>query len=294
VLYSDFGYTTAPFTIQYDFEKGLNKLRYKNSFRPILGLGGSYKWFALRIGFALPGTRFEDKYGKTNYFNLGGDFSVKKFYFDLHVRNYSGYAIKDAYKWNDSLHLTNPNDIRAKTRATSLSVNTWYFQSKDFKMHAVRGKTGHYDSEVRTWYVKNTLNLYSIGNNGESIIPNELIDIHNSKTSSDKYSTFELGFIPGYAYVNRWSNWQVSALIGFGPVVQAKFYNVNSKSRGFIGLAPRFDFKFIAGYSIPKYFVFLETDFDNRSIRFGDLKYKQYFYTIRLIGGIRLDKKKKQ
>ena len=40
----------------------------------------------------------------------------------------------------------------------------------------------------------------------------------------------------------------------------------------------------MGGYSKPEYFIFLVTDFDNKSVLFSDLVVRQYFYSIKLIG----------
>lgn len=302
VLYTDFGYTTAPFSIKYDFTPEVNKLKYRNNYKSIFGFGICYKWFALRLSFALPGSEHNElKYGKTTAYNLGFDFTLKKVFVDVDLRNYQGYVIKHAYKWNptDFNSISHPNQIVPSMTAASFSINAWYFHNKHFKMSAVRGKTAHFTRKVHTWYIKNTLNIYGVGNGSNSVIPTILYDSTNSKTKSTGYTAFDIGSIPGYAFGNRINNWQFTGLLGFGPVLQNKFYNVDNNSRSFLGLAPRFDIRFIGGYSKPHYFIFLVTDFDNKSIKFNSLKYTQTFYSIKLVAGLRLDgkedrKKKKE
>jgi hypothetical protein len=292
VLYSDLGYTSAPFSMHYNFNSSIDKIKYKNNFRTILGLGVSYKWFALRIGIPLPGNfKPVSRYGKTIPFDFGFDFTIKRTFFDVDLRSYKGYAVLNADKWNDTLNNLNPNDIRPDVNTVSFSTNVWYFHDKHFKMSCLKGKTGHYDREVKTWYIKNSLNIFGVGNGNLSIIPKELIDTTNTKTSANIISSFDIGIIPGYAYVNKINNWQFSALGGMGVALQGKFYAVNETARGFLGLAPRFDIRLIGGYSVPRYFIFLVTDFDNKSIRFNDLIYRQTFYTVKIVGGIRLDNK---
>lgn len=294
VLYSDLGYASAPFSLKYDYNASVDKLKYKNNFRTLLGLGVSYKWFALRLGFPLPGNmKPVSRYGKTIPFNLGFDFTVKKTFCDIDFRSYQGYAIKNAKKWNDTLDDLHPNDIRKNTGTASFSINVWYFHDKYFKMKALLGKTGHYEKEVKTWYLKNSMNIFGVGNGNESIVPVELIDTLNTKTGANVISSFDIGVIPGYAYVNKIKNWQFSVMAGFGAAVQGKFYVADEVSRGFLGLAPRYDIKIIGGYTVPRYFIFLVTDFDNKSIRFSDFVYRQSFYSIKLVGGIRLDRKDK-
>jgi len=293
VLYSDLGYYTAPFSINYQFTPDTDKLKYRNNIRTILGFGGSYKWFAMRIGIPLPGNlKSVSRYGNTTYYDLGFDFTIKKTFCEFDIRNYKGYAIRNANAWNDTLDDLHPNDIRKNTNAVSLSTNVWYIHNKNFKMAALKGKTGCYEREVKTWYLKNTLNIFGVGNNNESIVPAELVDTFNTKTSANVISAFDIGVIPGYAYVNRIKNWQFSILGGIGAVVQGKFYAAGTTTRGFLGLAPRYDFKLIGGYTVPKYFIFLVTDFDNKSIRFSDFIYRQSFYSVKVVGGVRLETKK--
>lgn len=295
VLYSDLGYSVAPFSIHYDFNSDIDKLKYKNNFRTMLGLGVSYKWFNLRISLPLPGSfKPVSKYGNTVHYDLGFDFSIKRTFCDVDLRNYKGYSIKNANKWNDTLNDLHPNDIKKDINTVSFSTNVWYFHDRNFKMSALKGKTGHYERELKTWYLKSTFNIFGVGNNSMSIVPIELTDSLNTKTSSRILSSIDFGVIPGYAYVNRINNWQFSILAGIGGVVQGKYYAAEQIERVVVGLAPRYDIRLIGGYSVPRYFVFLVTDFDNKSIRYADFVYRQSFYTIKLVAGIRLDSKKEK
>ena len=295
VLYADLGYTTAPFSVHYKFSPEVDKLKYRNNFRTVLGIGISYKWFALRLGIPLPGNvRPISRFGSTVHYDLGVDFTVKKTFCDIDIRNYKGYAIKNVTSWNDTLNDLHPNDIRPATNAVSFSANVWYFHDHNFKMTALKGKTAHYNREVKTWYIKSSLNIFGVGNGNNSLVPVELIDTLNTKTGTNVISSIDLGFIPGYAYVNKINNWQFSAIAGLGAAIQGKFYNVDNVTRGFLGLAPRYDIKLIGGYSKPNYFLFIVTDFDNKSIRFSDFVYRQSFYSVKLVGGWRLDVKEKE
>ena len=295
VFYSDLGFNTAPVKIKYPYTPDIHKLRLKNNSSVVLGLGFSYKWFALRLGITLPGTlRPVSRYGKTNYFDLGFDFTLRRVFFDVDFHLYQGYAIKNAYRWNDSLNKLRPNEVRPDINTASFSINAWVFRSKDFKMQAMRGKTGSYVKDIQTFYFKYTMNLHGIGTDLENLAPVQLLDSNQSKTLSRSYIAFDFGLVPGYAYVKRWKNFQIGAMGGLGLVIQSKFYNFGTETRGFLGLAPRFDIKFIAGYNQPRYFVMFVSDFDNKSIRFNDLSYRQTYYSLKIVGGIRLDKKERK
>ena len=294
VLYSDLGFNSAPFSLKDNYNFGVDKIKYKNNTRAVLGLGVAYKWFAFRLGLALPGQiRPISDYGKTDYFDLGVKFSVKKVFIDIDLRNYRGYVVKDEYKWNDSLTKLNPNGIYPTIHSVSASINAWYFNSKDLNMRAVFGKVGHYEKEVHTWYLKSSVNYFGITNGVNPIVPVLLSDSSN-RQNADAIAAFDFGVIPGYAYVNRMNNWQFAVFGGIGGVIQTKFYSKHGQTRGFLGIAPRFDFRLVGGYTKPKYFLLLSTDFDNKSFKTQELKYNQLYYNIRLIAGIRIVKKEKK
>ena len=260
-----------------------------------MGLGIKYKWFGLRIGFGIPGTlRPKSRFGKSQLFDLGLNFGFKKTFWDIDLRDYSGYVIVDANDWNDTLNDLRPNLVRPNTHATSFSINSWYFRNDGFKMPAVLGKVGHYKKPESTWYFKGTLNFFGIRNDGSPITPTELIDSSQSKSFAHTITALDLGVVPGYAYVGRINNWQFSAFGGLGLVVQSKIYTFETTTRGVLGLAPRLDMRFIAGYSKPDYFFWIVSDFDVKSIRFREMRYNQIFYNLKVVGGIRLKEKDKK
>ena len=81
VLYSDFGFTSAPFELKHSFSEDISTLNYKHNIRPNIGLGFSYKWLALRLSVPLiDNIRNVSKYGATDNFNLGLRFTIKKFH----------------------------------------------------------------------------------------------------------------------------------------------------------------------------------------------------------------------
>lgn len=295
VLYSDLGFNSAPFKLKDDFNEGVSTLKFKHNLRLGMGFGVIYKWFALRIGFGLPGTiRPKSRFGKSQFTDLGIKFNFKKTFWDIDARGYSGYAIVNANDWNDTLNNLTPNLIRPNTRATSFSINSWYFRNNNFKMPAVLGKVGHYTRAEGTWYFKGTLNFFGIGNDKKPLTPDELIDTTKSKSYAHSIGALDLGIVPGYAYVWRIDNWQFSAFGGLGAVIQSKIYTFEQTTRSVLGLAPRLDLRFIAGYSKSDYFFWIVSDFDVKSIRFRELRYNQIFYNLKVVGGIRLKEKDKK
>ena len=292
VIYADLGISPAPFNLSYPFPYEASPLKYKNNFKPILGLAYAYKWFSMRVAFpVLPGVRSVEKYGKSKQFGIGLDYNFKRLYTDLDFRIIQGYAINKAYTFDTSLTENTPNNILPGLGSLNLALNLWYFNTDDFKMNALQGKRAHFEKQVHTWYVKGTLNYFGVTHGSEDIIPSLLQDPLQSKTSAQSYSALDFGIIPGYAYANRINNWQFSGWAGIGPVIQSKFYTLETGVQGFLGLAPRYDIRLVGGYSNNQRFFLLAANFDNKSIAFNTLAYKQYFYTIRLVAGIRIPPK---
>lgn len=292
VLFTDIGISPAPFQISYPFQLAEGPLKYKNNFKPILGLAYAYKWFSMRVSFpVLPGVRSVEKYGKSKQFGIGFDYNFKRLYTDIDFRIIQGYAIKNALAFDTSLSANAPNLIYPALGTMNLALNLWYFNTDDFKMNALQGKRAHFEKQVHTWYVKGTLNYFGVTHDSREIIPSLLQDPQQSKTSAQSYSALDFGVIPGYAYANRINNWQFSGWAGIGPVIQSKFYTLDPGAQGFLGIAPRYDIKFVTGYSTPERFILLAGNFDNKSAAFTNLTYRQFFYTIRLVVGLRIPPK---
>jgi hypothetical protein len=115
-----------------------------------MGIGFSYRWISLRIGFPLPGNiRDTNQYGQTTAFTLGTDFTLGKMYWDIDLRNYTGYSIKDALLWNPTLSENNPNKIKPVINVFNLAISSWYFHDKNFRMSALRGKTAHSSNQLK-------------------------------------------------------------------------------------------------------------------------------------------------
>ena len=157
-------------------------------------------------------------------------------------------------------------------------------------MHPVLGRVGHYNRAAKTWYFKSSINFFGITNSSD-IVPDLLAD-STDRMNAQSIGAIDIGFIPGYAYVNRINNWQFSIFGGLGGVLQVKNYVINGNSRSFLGIAPRLDFRLLGGYTKPGYFIFLTTDFDVKSIKIQSLQYKQSFYQIKLVAGLRIKTKK--
>jgi hypothetical protein len=114
----------------------------------------------MRVGFpVLNSFRSVEKYGETKQFNLGFDFSFKKWYYDFEFKSVLGYSIQDAIRWDSTYTEAKPNQNEASVGTLNFALNAWYFGDKNFKMNALIGKRAHYIRRVHTWYVKGTVNI---------------------------------------------------------------------------------------------------------------------------------------
>lgn len=294
ILYSDLGVNFAPFSISDEFGHGVSRLNFRHNLKMSMGLGISYRWFALRVGFTLPGNLLSTKkYGESKAFDVGLKFHAKQTFWSVDFRNYLGYSIKNASAWNDTLSAETPNDIRPNTNAANFAVNSWWLINKKFNMKAVLGTTGHFTRTSKSWYIRTTLNFWGVSNPGNGLIPDSL-QTDRDRTRANTYGAIDLGVVPGYAYGYRKNHWQITAFGGLGAVIQTKYYSKGEESpKGFLGVAPRMDFRIIGGYSKPKFFVLLSGDFDVKWMWIEkNMQYSQSFFDVRLIAGFRLHTKR--
>ena len=293
-MYSDMGYNANPFSLRGNFGQNVNELSYKNNFSPFLGLGFAYKWFHLRVGFPIIGNiRSASKFGQTTQYNFAYDLTYKKVWYDFEFKSTFGYALKNAAQWDTSSNDQQPHKILPKVQSLNLMMNGWYFKNPEFQMNGLLGKRAHYTKEILTWYLKGTINYFGSANRNGSLVPEQIQDPQIPIQTLTQLQAFDFGVVPGVAYVNRKNNWQIGGWLGLGPVIQIKGYETPDYSKLFLGLAPRFDMRFMGGYSSDERFFFIVTDFDNKSIRYNELNYRQLYYAIKFVAGFRFGVSKK-
>ena len=293
-MYSDMGYNANPFSLRGNFGQNVNELSYKNNFSPFLGLGFAYKWFHIRVGFPIIGNiRSASKFGQTTQYNFAYDLTYKKVWYDFEFKSTFGYALKNAAQWDTSSNDEQPHQILPKVQSLNLMMNGWYFKNPEFQMNGLLGKRAHYTKEILTWYLKGTINYFGSANRNGSLVPEQIQDPQIPIQTLTQLQAFDFGVVPGVAYVNRKNNWQLGGWLGLGPVIQIKGYETPDYSKLFLGLAPRFDMRFMGGYSSDERFFFIVTDFDNKSIRYNELNYRQLYYAIKFVAGFRFGVSKK-
>lgn len=287
IINSTIGYNTAPFILKDNFGLMENTIRYKANMNPVLGLGFTHKWISLGFSLKLPGyLRDVKKFGESEYFDFDFRLNLWDWHFSGDIHYYKGFRLL-----NHSLEEQEANTeplIYNNLNTFSTSLNGYYFLDSSYNTKAAFGMLGKYNTSIHSFYVKNTLNIHRVKNEQTKILPNPLNDLEASLWSAHNIGAIDTGIVPGFAYVNNINGWQFGGMIGIGGVIQAKYFTFSNQKRAFLGLAPRLDLNLYAGYNIDDWFLMLNTNIDNKSIRFNDFKYQQVYYYVRLICGYRI------
>jgi hypothetical protein len=289
VAHSSLGLNDSPFRLKGSF--GTEEvLRYRSNLNAIMGIGVAHKWFALNLSFKLPGyLRNTEDFGKTNYIDLGLQFEHDNWFFVGDIHRYSGFGIKNANNLNNSLPVTNQNVFFNDEISTfSVSAHAYQFFNEQFKMNPALGIVGRYLEETKSFYIKYTTNVFSLRAENE-IMPNDFFPHTASIYEARSMGAFDVGAVPGFAYINNIEGWQYGFMTGVGAVIQLKSFSYQNITRAFLGLAPRVDIRAQAGYNVDKWFLMLTSSFDNKSVNFDEFNYRQVYYALSLNYGYRFE-----
>lgn len=295
IVYGDVGFNSAPARIRYPFTGQVGHLKLRNNFNPFVGIGYAHKWFNLRLNFNLKNTeRAVSRFGKTRAFNLGLDFQAKRSFFEMGFNYYKGFAIKNAYLFDSTLNELKPNIIKPNMASANVYLSAFIFQNEQWKMKAYKGKSASFNQTTESFYFNPNLCVYGISNDNSRLLPTILQDSVESITLNKGMSAIEFSFLPGYARIWVFGPWKMGGLFGIGPAMQAKSYALDNLSRSFLGLAIRSDWRLIVSYNQPKFFITGESDFNNKSIRFTNFRFRQVYYNFRFTFGYRFESKKEK
>lgn len=293
VCYADLGFISSPFFVSFKNTKKINhSLTYRINHGIILGIGGSYKWFSARISYMVANS-IEDKkkYGTTKYFGAHLGFPYKNTYSEINFLRFGGYVLINADKKIESY--PNRRIIFPKISTLELTLSSYYFFNSDFSINPVIGRSGNYKTKTTSWYIKSILGYNHENHKDSTLIPANFYPIMNDKQKAERISAINIGVVPGFAYVNRYKNWQFSGVVGIGVSIQDKMYKTASISRHYLGVAPRIDLKINVGYNPTDWFIMLNSELDYRQISFYKLITGNPLFNVKLTGGYRFKVKEK-
>jgi hypothetical protein len=258
----------------------------------ILGVGGSYKWFSLRLSYMIV-NNLEDKqkYGTTKYFGAHLGFPYKNTYSEINFLRFGGYVLINADKKIENY--PEKRIIYPQISTLDITASSYYFFNPNFSINPVLGRSGNYKTQTTSWYLKGCIGYYRINHSDSTLIPAAFYPVLNDKQLAEKIKTISFGLVPGFAYVNRLKNWQFSGVAGFGVNFQSKSYETEALKRNFIGVSPRLDVKINVGYNPEDWFIMLNSELDYEHISFYKLLYGNPLFNVKLTGGYRFKVKDK-
>ncbi len=295
VLYTDFGFVSSPFFIRFkDTMNVPHTLNYRINHGILMGIGGSYKSLMLRLGFMLANNlENKEKYGKTSYFGVHLGFPIKNTFTEINLVYYGGYSLKNAQKKIPGY--LEKTIIYPKVSTLNISASTYYFFNKNFSLNPVMGRSGNYKTKVTSWFIKGVFGYNDVYDKESSIVPEYFHESVTNRVKASRIGAIEIAIIPGFAYVNRYKNWQFSGVAGIGVSIQQKYYHLPNFTRNSMGLSPRVDLKINLGYNPEDWFVMLNTELNYTQISFYNLIYGNPLVGVKITGGYRFklkDKKK--
>ena len=164
-----------------------------------LGLGINYKFIGIALSYGLPKSQSSnERYGKTNSFDLQMSFFGKRIGFDGFIQGYKGYYManpQDHLDWDES-YLPQVSDLRI----LSIGANAFYlFNSKNFSYKA---------AYLRNVVQKKSAGSFSAGiyfyqdlvTSDNGFLPEEVSDSTWSSFDLKQFNSLSLGISAGYQY----------------------------------------------------------------------------------------------
>lgn len=238
------------------FDKGnATAIRYFPNTTLNMGVGATYRWATLNLGYGFGFLNPENGRGETKYFDLQGHLYGRKFMVDVLGHTYQGFYLTDE-------NYRNPDG--------------GYYLRPDMRLNAV-GATGQYILNAdrfsyRAGFLQNEWQKKSAGTmlvGWQFVLGNVLADssLVPHAPGADQMSFFETGPSIGYAYQlvigkHLYIMGSVSAVLTFGTVVTDG--EARERSSSFI---PNLSYHAFAGYNSEKWILSLT--FTNASVNIG-------------------------
>lgn len=260
----------------------------------VLQTGIHFLGVRLGLTFKLPvNTLNVNEYGKSNYFNLDLAFAIKRVNFAFDIKYFQGFAFLDQQSV-DTAFIPTKHGIHPNYATATTGLHMRYFLKKNFNLKAAQGIVGDFKRSTFSPYIYGYIGGISVNNDRNFLLADFQRTDSIDNSNAIQIGSFELGTIPGVAYVYRKDWFQGAALLGFGPLLQVKSYETPTNSRGFLGLSTRTDLMLIVGVQKTKWFLNLSGEFQFRRINIKNIKFQEYFFDVRLVAGYRFKEKPKK
>lgn len=290
ILYGGLGFNSAhmSYNLKYD-NHGKVDMVPNNPF--LLQVGAAFRGVSLGLTFRLPlYTLSVADYGKTNYFDTRLKFAIKRINFSVDLHSYKGFAYLNQQQ-KDTAAIPTKHGIHPNYTTTSVAVNMRYFFKKEMHYKSALGIQGNYEKSAWSPYLYGYIGGVAVRNGEDYLLPafQRTDSLENSNAIG--IGAFELGAIPGVAYVYRKNWFQGGIILGFGPLLQVKAFDTRETTRSFVGLNTRTDLQLSLGIQKDNWFMMLNGEFLFRRINIRNINFQEYFFDIRLVTGYRFKEK---
>lgn len=283
-----FNSTHLSYNLKYD---GHGKVNMIPNTPFVFQAGVHYLGVRLGLTFKLPVNTLNPKlYGKSNYLNLDLGFAIKRINFAVDINYFKGFAYLNQQA-ADTVALTEKHGIHPDYTTATVGLHVRYFFRKGFHYKAFQGKVADYKRSSLSPYIYGYLGGIGISNEKNYLLSDFQRTVSEDNSNMNRLGSFELGAIPGLAYVYKKDWFQGGILAGFGPLLQVKSYKTPDNSRGFLGLSTRTDLMLVLGVQKTKWFLNLSGEFQFRRINIKNINFQQYYFDVRLSGGYRFKEK---
>ena len=260
----------------------------------VLQTGVHYLGVRIGLTFKLPvNTLNVNEYGRSSYFNFDLAFALKRLNFAFDIKYFEGFAFLNQQQI-DTAFIPSKHGIHPHYATITSGVHMRYFLKKNFNYKASLGMVGDFKKSTFSPYIYGYIGGTSISNNRDYLLADFQRTDSIDNSNMTQLGAFELGTIPGLAYVYRKNWFQGTIMAGFGPLVQVKSYQTPIHSRGFLGLNTRTDLIVVAGIQQTKWFLNLSGEFQFRRINIKNINFQEYFFDVRLCGGYRFREKERK
>ncbi|MCV9388708.1 DUF4421 domain-containing protein [Reichenbachiella ulvae] len=259
-----------------------------------VGLGIATGWLALNAAFNLPAVNNDDeKYGRTQSFDLQSNIYTRKWAIDLAMQRYRGFHHSNSGStipnYNSSIH-----PIRPDIKTLNLNASGIFIQNNQkFSYRAAFTQAERQMKSAGSWVFGGYANYYLMQADS-TLIPHQLHDVADISRDFRSVSFLNFGISGGYAYtLVLFHRFYLSGslALGFGPLYQNGRKTSNRSAYSKWESEASITARMAMGYNGKRFFMGV-TSFGATSIENTeeDSYLKRGYNTLRFFVGYRFDR----
>lgn len=199
-----------------------SEVKYKPNENVTIGLGVGYRWFALDLGFTLPGmNKDDDVFGKTERTDIQANIYMHKFVLDFNLQDYQGYYGSNPQLYDPTFDPMNPvYPIRPDIHTSNIGLSAFYiFNHEKFSYRAAFTFNEKQLHSAGSFLAGTYLNIYSLKAK-DPLVPEALRDTFDPEADFRNTDFTIMGISGGYGYTlilfkNLYAS--MTLLFGLGP-----------------------------------------------------------------------------